>query len=147
MVEWDGVSVFNPGTGNTAVLATSQPNAQIGGTYANGVFTAPAAPTPAQDIGFVISPTSGSTVALPALPRPQNRLFVYLQPAAALTSLILEMPPASQDNDELNIQSSFAVSGITYSPAWLTGPTSLAASSAGKIRFVFSAQLNAWFQW
>jgi hypothetical protein len=146
LVEWDGVTPYNVAP-NTLVLATSQPNAQIGGTYVGGVFTAPATPPPAQDIGYVNSPTNGATVTLPTLPRPQNRLFAYLQPAAALSALTIDMPPGSQDNDEVNLQSAFAVTGLVFSPTWTGAPNSLVAGSAGKVRFIYSAQLGAWFQW
>ena len=40
---WDGKADPSP---NTLIDATGQPNAQIGGTYTNGVFTAPVAPPP-----------------------------------------------------------------------------------------------------
>jgi hypothetical protein len=40
---WDGVTQYDT-PGYTKVPASGQPNAQIGGTYTNGVFTAPVAP-------------------------------------------------------------------------------------------------------
>jgi hypothetical protein len=42
---WDGVTQYDT-PGYTKVPASGQPNAQIGGTYTNGVFTAPVAPPP-----------------------------------------------------------------------------------------------------
>lgn len=146
MTEWDGVTPFNVSP-NTLVLATGHPNAQIGGTYIGGVFTAPAAPVAAQGIGFVISPSNGSTVSFPAPARPANRMFAYLQPAGALTSLTLNLPPSPQDNDELNIQSAFALSGVTWIGTNAGLPAALAAGAAGKIRIIYSAQAGYWFQW
>ncbi len=35
---WDGVSLWSPPEGTTAVLCDDEPNAEIGGTYINGVF-------------------------------------------------------------------------------------------------------------
>lgn len=45
IVLWDGVTQYDT-PGYTKVPASGQPNAQIGGTYTNGVFTAPVAPPP-----------------------------------------------------------------------------------------------------
>ena len=44
VIVWDGVSPYTPPDGGTLVLAG--PNAQVGATYANGVFTAPPPPAP-----------------------------------------------------------------------------------------------------
>jgi hypothetical protein len=44
MVEWDGIAPWHAPGGQTAVAATA--NAMIGGTYANGTFTAAPAPAP-----------------------------------------------------------------------------------------------------
>ena len=41
LVNWDGKTAYDV-TPNTLVAASGQPNAQIGGTYAGGVFTPPA---------------------------------------------------------------------------------------------------------
>jgi hypothetical protein len=35
---WDGVSLWSPPEGTTAVLCDDEPNAESGGTYINGVF-------------------------------------------------------------------------------------------------------------
>lgn len=146
LVRWDGTTPYNVAP-NTLVDATGQPNAQIGGTYAGGVFTAPAAPTVQQGIVFANSPASGATVALPNAPQPQAKLYCYLQPAAALAALTLVMPPAPIDGDILNILSSKAITALTLTPTFQGAPTTLPQGAAGAIQLTYSAQLGNWFQW
>jgi hypothetical protein len=146
LVSWDGVSPYNVSP-DVLVLATSQPNAQIGGTYANGVFTAPAAPAPPQGIVFVNSPTSGASIQLPNAPQPQAKLYAYLQPAAALAALTLQMPPSPLDGDVLNLLSSKAITSLTFSPTFSGAPTTLAAGATGAQQMTYSAQLGNWFLW
>lgn len=146
LVRWDGSAPYDV-TPNTLVDATGKPNAQIGGTYLGGVFTAPAAPVAQQGIIFVNSPASGATVALPNAPQPQAKLYCYLQPAAALAALTLVMPPAPIDGDILNILSSKTVTALTLTPTFQGAPTTLAQGAAGAIQLTYSAQLGNWFQW
>lgn len=149
MVQWDGVTTFNAAP-NTLVLATGQPNAQIGGTYVGGVFTAPAAPTTPQGIIFQNSPTSGATVPLPNAPQPQASLNVYLQPAAPLAALTLNFPPSPRDNDKLALYTTQAITALTCVPQQgatiPNAPTTLAAGVAGIQSFTWSQQLGLWFQ-
>lgn len=150
MVNWDGSALFNVSP-NTLVAAAGNAAAQIGGTYLTGVFTAPSAPAPPQGIIFVNSPASGATVALPNAPQPQAKLYAYLQPAGALASLTLVMPPNPQDGDVLNLLSSKAVTTLTMQPAtgqvFVGPPTTLAAGAAGALQMTYSSQLGGWFQW
>lgn len=146
LVEWDGTTPYSV-TPNTLVSAVGQPNAQIGGTYISGVFTAPATPTPAQGIIFANSPATGTTVALPNAPQPQGKLYVYLQPAANLAALTLDMPPSPQDGDVLNILSTKAIAALNFVPTFQGAPTSLAATAAGAVSMTYSTQLGNWFLW
>lgn len=150
IASWDGVTPFNPAP-NTAILATGQPNAQIGGTYIGGVFTAPSLPTPPQGIIFANSPVSGAVIALPNAPQPQAKLYCYLQPAAALAALTIDLCPSPLDGDVLNILSSKAITALTLTPApgqvFPGAPTTLAQGAAGAIQLTYSAQLGGWFQW
>ena len=116
MVLWDGVAPFTSSDGGTLVLAVGQPNAQIGGTYAGGVFTAPAAPTPPQGIIFENSPVTGATVSLPNAPQPQATLIVYLATAGTLAALTLNAGPAPLDNDQCIVLSNHAVTAFTFAP-------------------------------
>lgn len=146
LVVWDGVTTFNVSP-NTLVAATGQPNAQVGGTYIGGVFTAPAAPAAPQGIVFANSPASGATISLPNAPQPQAKLYAYLQPAATLASLTLVMPPSPQDGDVLNLLSSHAITALTLTPTFAGAPTTLGAGAANALQFTYSAQLGNWFQW
>ena len=146
LVTWDGITPFSV-IPNTLILATSQPNAQIGGTFLGGVFTPPVTPTPPQGIVFVNSPTTGATVALPNAAQPQAKLYCYLQPAAALAALTLVMPPSPLDGDVLNLLSSKAITLLTLTPTFQGAPTTLAATASGALAFTYSAQLGNWFQW
>lgn len=148
MVTWDGVTPFNPGAGKTLVSATGQPNAQIGGTYIGGVFTAPANPPAPQGIIFENSPSSGATIALPNAPQPQAKLYVILLPAATLAALTLDLPPTPADGDQVLMFSSHNVTALTMvaptGVATSNFPTSLAALVS--VIFTFSAQYNTWFK-
>lgn len=151
MVSWDGSSTFSV-PGSTLVLATSQPNAQIGGTYSGGVFTAPAAPAAQQGIVYTNSPATGATLALPNPATAPGGggcrlLYIYLQPATALTALTLTLPSAPQDCDVLNILSSQAITTLTFSPTFQGAPTTLAATATGAKTFTYSAQLGNYFLW
>jgi hypothetical protein len=151
LVTWDGVSPFNVSP-NTLVSATGQTNAQIGGTYIGGVFTAPAAPAAQQGIIFVNSPTSGTTLALPnPVTAPGGGgcrlLYVYLQPASTLASLTLALPTAPQDCDVINLLSSQAITALTWSPTFQGAPTTLAATASGAKQLTYSAQVGNWFLW
>lgn len=143
---WDGVSTFVVAP-NALVSATGQPNAQIGGTYISGVFTAPVAPTPAQGIIFENSPVSGATLSLPNAPQPQAQLYAILLPAATLAALTIQLPPSPMDNDKVTIFSSHAVTALTLTPpagiAISNTPTALAALIS--VTCVYSAQYNTWF--
>ena len=46
VILWDGVTDYQHGAGLTAVLDTEPPTAEVGGTYAGGVFSAAPAPAP-----------------------------------------------------------------------------------------------------
>ncbi len=146
LVNWDAVTPFNVSP-NTLVLAIGQPNAQIGGTYISGVFTAPAAPTPAQGIIFLNSPASGASLQLPNAPQPQARLYAILEPAATLAALTLILGTAPLDGDTLTIFSTRAVTVLTLSaPAGIAvnnAPASLAALVSADM--IYSAQYSAWF--
>jgi hypothetical protein len=147
IVQWDGVTPYSAGTGNTLVSAVGQPNAQIGGTYSGGVFTAPAAPPAALGVIFTNSPTNGSTINLPAMapqPGPQT-LYVILQPASALASLTLNLPPAPNDGSELIIFCTKAVTSLTLTGGTVNNaPTSLPALT--QVSIIWSAQFSVWFQ-
>lgn len=151
MVAWDGVATFNVSP-NTLVLATNQPNAQIGGTYSAGVFTAPVAPVSPQGIVYVNSPASSANLALPnPVSAPSGGgcrlLYVYLQPAGLLAALTLTMPPQPQDCDVLNLLSSQTITALTFAPTFQGAPTTLAAGAAGAKQMTYSAQLGNWFLW
>lgn len=146
MVQWDGVTPYNVSP-NTLVLATGQPNAQIGGTYVGGVFTAPSAPAASQGIIFSNSPVTGATVPLPNAPQPQAKLYAYLQPAATLATLTLTMPPSPQDGDVLNLLSSKTITLLTMTPTFQGAPTTLVLGAAGALQFTYSTQLGNWFPW
>jgi hypothetical protein len=148
LTQWDGVTPFNVSP-NTLVAATNQPNAQIGGTYSGGVFTAPAAPAAAQGIIFQNSPISGATLNLPNAPQPQAKLYCYLQPAATLAALTLTLPPSPQDGDMSTVMATKAITALTITPgvgSTLLNFTSPIALSAGVSQTItFSAQLGGWF--
>jgi hypothetical protein len=148
IVQWDGVSSFPPPSGCTLVSAVSQPNAQIGGTYVGGVFTAPAAPAAQQGQVFINSPTSGATVPIPnPPPAPGTQtLYVILEPAAALTSLVLALPPLQpNDGTVLTLFSTRNISNLTFSGGTVNNaPTSLTALTQYNI--IWSSQYNVYFQ-
>ena len=149
LTQWDGVTPFNVSP-NTAVLAQGQPNAQIGGTYnsTTHVFTAPAAPTPAQGIIFENSPIAAANIALPNAPQPQATLVVYLTPAATLATLTIILPAAPADNDQTIVVSSKAVTAVTWGVATgvalLNTPAAIVAGTPVYLRY--SAQYNTWFR-
>lgn len=148
MVQWDGAATFNVSP-NTLVSASGQANAQVGGTYASGVFTAPSIPSPAQGIIFQASPTTGATVSLPNAPQPQAKLYCYLQPAAPLAALTLNLPPTPADGDMAMVLSTKAITSMSVVPgvgAVLLNFTSPVAIAAGVTqRITYSAQLGGWF--
>lgn len=146
MVQWDGTTPFNV-TPNTLVSATGQPNAQVGGTFLAGVFTAPAAPAPAQGVLFMNSPATGATIALPNAPQPQAKLYAVLQPAAALATLNLQLSAAPLDGDDLYLISTKAITAVTpLAPGQgLINVPSPFPLAAGVSQHIFwSAQLASW---
>lgn len=149
LVLWDGVTTYNVAP-NTLVPASGQPNAQVGGTYANGVFTAPAAPTPPQGIAFQNSPVSGATVALPSAYSPGagfRKLYVYLQPAAALAALTLSLDvTAPQDGDTVYVVSTKAITALTLAPAPGNGGAAAALAAGTFAQLEYSAQLGNWYR-
>lgn len=151
MVNWDGVTPYNVSP-NTLALATSQPNAQIGGTYVNGVFTAPAAPAPTPGIIFENSPVTGATLALPNPSAPDQgfrKLYAWLTPAAAIAALTIDLPPNPQDGDDIYLKSKFAITSLTLVPGAgsallnFTSPVAIAASTGYHI--TYSTQLGGYF--
>lgn len=148
MVQWDGVTPFNV-TPNTLVLATGQPNAQIGGTYNGSVFTAPSAPVTPQGIIFQNSPTSGATLNMPNAPQPQAKLYAYLTPASILAALTIVLPPSPLDGDQFTIMSTQAITTLTVNPSpnqtRLNFPASFALAAGISQGITFSAQLGGWF--
>jgi hypothetical protein len=146
IVLWDGVSPFNPGGGVTLVATGGNPNAQIGGTYISGVWT-PSTVVAPQGIVYLTIPTSGSTVVLPNAPQPQNILYVIMEPAAALASLAIDMPPAPIDGCQVILYSTRSVTALTCVPEGgqvvNNGPSSLTALVPATL--TFSAQYSAWF--
>ena len=132
------------------VLATGQPNAQIGGTYAGGVFTAPTTPTPPQGIIFLNSPASGATLALPNAPQPQAALYCILEPAAALAALTLDLSTSPQDGDDLYILSTKAITAVTPvaapGQALLNIPSPFALAAGVSQHITWSAQYSTWFR-
>lgn len=149
MVQWNGVTPFVV-TPNTLVNATGQPNAQIGGTFLAEVFTAPAAPPPAQGQIFLNSPASGATVQIPNLPPtagscPQT-LYVILEPATGLSSLTLGLPATNpNDGSILTLFSTKAIAGLTFQVAPINNaPNAIAALAQANL--IWSAQFNTWFQ-
>jgi|GEM_PF-6279897 len=151
MVQWDGVTPYNV-VPNTLVSATGQPNAQVGGTYLNGTFTPPAAPVSPQGIVYQNSPVSGASLNLPkavALNGGYGKLWVYLQPAAALAALTMGLPPNPSDGDEMYVVSTKNITAVTITPS--PGQTLLNFSSpfaltAGVAQHItYSQQLAGWF--
>lgn len=150
IVLWDGTSTFDVSP-NTLVSALNQPNAQPGGTYAAGVFTAPAAPPTPQGIMFINSPLTGARVSLPNAPQPQNELYAVFQPAAAIAALTLDMPPAPADGDDLYLFSTKAVAAMQLVPApgqaFINIPAGTFALAAFSTQHcVWSSQLSSWFR-
>lgn len=151
LIDWDGVSPYNAAP-NTLVLAVGQPNAQIGGTYLNGVFTAPAAPPTPQGIIFLNSPATGANIQLPAAVALGGvgyaKLYVILEPAGALAALTLTAPINPADGDDYYILSTKAVTAFTWAlnPGQLlvNAPTALAAGVSQ--RLTYSAQYNTFFK-
>lgn len=149
MVQWDGVTPFVV-TPNTLVSAQGQPNAQVGGTFLAGVFTAPAVPPPAQGQIFLNSPASGATVQIPDLPLnpgggPQT-LYVILEPGAALSALTLGLPAtAPADGSVLTLFSTRAISGLVFQGKPINNAPSAIAQLA-QSNIIWSTQFNTWFQ-
>jgi len=148
LVNWDGVTPYSVAP-NSLVSAVGQPNAQIGGTYSGGVFTAPATPPPPQGIVVTSSPSSGATVTLPSVPQPQATLITYLTPPNAINAtMTVVLPPTPQDNDECILLSKQAISVLTLTiPAGgsvVNAPTGLTAGVAVNLRY--SAQYSTWFR-
>jgi hypothetical protein len=146
MVQWDGVAPYNV-TPDTLVLATGQPNAQIGGTWNGSVFTAPSTPAAALGVVFTNSPTSGATINLPNM-APQvgpQTLYAVLQPAGTLASLTLNLPAAPNDGSILTIFCTKAVTALTLIGGTVNNaPTSLVALA--QVNIIWSQQFNVWFQ-
>lgn len=150
IVLWDGVAPFNVAP-NTLVSAAGQPNAQPGGTYLNGTFTAPAAPAAAQGIIFAQVPTAGGTVNLPNAPQPQAKLFAILSPAGAISGLTINAPPSPNDGDDLYLLSiGFAISNCVFTPPAGTGkiniPATFTLAAGVSAHIAYSAQEQAWFR-
>jgi len=147
LVEWDGVTPYSVAP-NSLVSAVGQPNAQIGGTYIGGVFTAPVTPPAPQGIIFLNSPSTGAVLALPNAPQPQAKLYAILEPAAALAALTLDLGNNPQDGDTLYIFCTKNVTTLTVTPApgavINNAPTSLTALVL--VTIIYSAQYSAWFQ-
>lgn len=147
MALWDGASTWDTGT-NSKVSATGQPNAQVGGTYVGGVFTAPSALPAAQGVMFLNSPVSGATLAIPLPPQPQAVIYVMLQPAGTLASLTLQLPANPQDGDQIYAWSSKTITSLTLTPAAgqaiINTATTLPANTSGHL--TWSAQLSSWFR-
>ena len=142
MVQWDGVAVYNV-MPNTLISATGQSNAQIGGTYLNGVFTAPAAPAPAQGVLFFNSPVSGASLNIPDAPQPYvgSELHIILDPAAALASITLNMPPQPQDGDHVYLLSTKAITTVNVAFAPGQGSVNIPAS------FALAANVSVHCKW
>jgi hypothetical protein len=149
MVTWDGVTPYNVSP-NTLVLATGNPNAQVGGTFSGGVFTPPAAPPLAQGIIFLNSPASGATISLPNAPQPQGKLYVVLTPAASLASLTINLPPGPFDGDDLYILSTKAITTVNIGLASGQGsvniPASFSLAANTSQHITWSAQFSSWFK-
>jgi hypothetical protein len=148
IVQWDGSTSCDISP-NTLMLATNQPNAQIGGTYVGGVFTAPATPPIPQGIIFLNSPASGATVNLPNAPQPQNILYAIFEPAAILATMTVGLPAAPSDGQQQVLYSTKAITAFTLTAASgqtiaAGAPTSLALMVP--IVMTFSAQYSTWFQ-
>jgi hypothetical protein len=146
MVQWDGVTPYDVSP-DTLVLATGQPNAQVGGTYIGGVFTAPSAPPAALGVVFTNSPSSGATVNIPNM-APQigpQTLYAILQPAATLAALTLNLPSPPNDGSILIIFCTKAVTALTLIGGTVNNaPTSLVALA--QMNIIWSQQFNVWFQ-
>lgn len=149
MVQWDGVTPF-PVAPNTLVNATGQPNAQVGGTWVAGVFTAPAVPALPQGQIFLNSPASGATVQLPDLPPnpgggPQT-MYAILEPAGALAALTLVLPATiPADGSVLTLFSTKAISGLVFQGKPINNAPSALAQLA-QSNLIWSQQFNTWFQ-
>ena len=148
IVQWDGVTPYTPPAGDTLVLATA--TAQIGGTYNAGIFTVPGAPTPTQGIVFqIVNPSAGSTVQLPNDMQPQAIQYDYIQPAATLTSLNLDLPISPADGDNVILISTKNITTLNLIAAPGQGEINIVAGTltAGiSQHLTWSAQLSAWFK-
>ncbi len=148
LVEWDGLAPFNVAP-NTLQLAQGNPAAQIGGTFAGGVFTPPA-PVPSQGVLFTAAPVSGATVILPNAPQPQGKLYAVLTPAGVLAALSVNLPPAPSDGDDLYVLSTQAITTLTpvYAPGQgkINIPASFTLASGVSQHIIWSAQINSWFR-
>lgn len=146
IVQWDGVTPYSPGIQYTLVATNGNPNAQIGGTYSGGVFTAPPPSTP-QSIIDVQVPASGATVTLPNAPQPQATLYLIVETAATLSTLTVQLPPSPQDGDKLYLYSEKSITTLTVTApggqSMANLPATLAANSG--VYVVFSAQYNTFF--
>lgn len=149
MVEWDGSTAFSVAP-NTLVVATGQANAQIGATFSNGVFTAPAAPAPPQGILFQNSPATGATIALPNAPQPQAVLYCILQPAATIATLTITLPASPVDGDILWIESTQTITTLTVSmvpgQSKINIPNSFQLTANTSQHITWSSQLSSWFR-
>ncbi len=145
---WDGIATVPGGT--FVELASGSTPPAIGSTYAGGVFTPPVPPAPAQGIVYQNSPVSGATVALPSAYSPGagfRKLYVYLQPAAALAALSLDLDvTAPQDGDSVYVVSTKAITALTLVPAPGNGAATVALAAGVFFHLEYSAQLGAYYK-
>jgi len=96
------------------------------------------------------SPATGATIVLPNAPQPQSKLYVVLQPAVALATLTLNLPPAPADGDDLYVLSTKAITAVT--PVAASGqsliniPSPFALAAGVSQHITWSAQLSTWFR-
>ena len=149
IVQWDGIAPYNVSPAS-AVATLGNPNAQIGGTYSGGVFTAAAPGTPAQGVMFVQTPLTGFNLQIPNPPQPQNKLYVLLEPAGTLATGTLVLPVAPADGADLYLESTQTITTLTVqaSPGQSTIniPGSFTLNAGASQHITWSAQLNSWFR-
>jgi hypothetical protein len=148
LIVWDGVAALNVAP-NILTLANS-PNAQVGGTFSGGIFTAPSASPPNQGIIFAAVPADAGAVNIPNAPQPQAKLYCVLQPLANLSTLTLNFPASPLDGDDLFVISTKAITTVT--PVFAAGqgkiniPASFALAAGVSQHITWSAQLASWFR-
>lgn len=149
IVNWDGVTTYNVSP-DTLVATNGNPAAQPGGTYVAGTFTAPVPGAAVQGIVMNLAPTTGQTIQIPDAPQPQNKIYVILQPAAALAALTIVLPPNPQDGCDVYLETLKAITTVAVNASAGQGviniPATFAFAAGVSSHITWSAQYSAWFR-